>query len=188
MVAATNKIPDDAVKRGTLREDLYYRLNVFHIHLPPLRDRKEDIPPISESLIALLNKKHECRVTGVSRRGAGYVSRPQLAGQCPRAAQRARAGGDSGFAGSDRAQTSFAGLPGSALRWRRRWLDGDCVQFRVGTTVEEAERGLILRTLEHTKNNKTKAAEILGISLKTLHNKLKEYGAATAVAGGAGGE
>jgi DNA-binding NtrC family response regulator len=53
--------------------------------------------------------------------------------------------------------------------------NGDCVVFRVGTTVEEAERGLILRTLEHTNNNKTRAAEILGISLKTLHNKLKEY-------------
>jgi DNA-binding NtrC family response regulator len=57
-------------------------------------------------------------------------------------------------------------------------VEGDCVQFRLGTTVEEAERGLILRTLEHTRNNKTKAAEILGISLKTLHNKLKEYGTA----------
>jgi len=63
-------------------------------------------------------------------------------------------------------------------------VDGDCVQFRVGTTVEEAERGLIMRTLEHTKNNKTKAAEILGISLKTLHNKLKEYGASTTAAAG----
>ena len=54
--------------------------------------------------------------------------------------------------------------------------DGDQVRFSIGTTVEEAEKGLILRTLEHTKNNKTRAAEILGISLKTLHNKLKEYG------------
>ncbi len=53
------------------------------------------------------------------------------------------------------------------------------VRFTVGTTVEEAEKGLILRTLEHTRNNKTRAAEILGISLKTLHNKLKEYGGKT---------
>jgi DNA-binding NtrC family response regulator len=55
--------------------------------------------------------------------------------------------------------------------------DADAVRFQIGTTVEEAEKGLILRTLEHTRNNKTRAAEILGISLKTLHNKLKEYGA-----------
>jgi len=54
--------------------------------------------------------------------------------------------------------------------------DHDMVRFQIGTTVEEAEKRLILRTLEHTRNNKTRAAEILGISLKTLHNKLKEYG------------
>jgi DNA-binding NtrC family response regulator len=56
--------------------------------------------------------------------------------------------------------------------------DRDAVRFQIGTTVEEAEKGLIIRTLEHTRNNKTRAAEILGISLKTLHNKLKEYGGA----------
>ncbi|HLZ92741.1 MAG TPA: helix-turn-helix domain-containing protein, partial [Candidatus Acidoferrum sp.] len=55
--------------------------------------------------------------------------------------------------------------------------DQSTIRFPIGTTVEEAEKGLILRTLEHTRNNKTRAAEILGISLKTLHNKLKEYGA-----------
>src|SRR5580704_17467537 len=67
VLAATNKVPGEAVKKGTLREDLYYRLNVFHIHLPPLRDRKDDIPPIAEALITLLNGRHECRVTGVSQ-------------------------------------------------------------------------------------------------------------------------
>jgi DNA-binding NtrC family response regulator len=55
--------------------------------------------------------------------------------------------------------------------------DANSIRFQIGTTVEAAEKGLILRTLEHTRNNKTRAAEILGISLKTLHNKLKEYGA-----------
>ena len=61
--------------------------------------------------------------------------------------------------------------------------DPDAVKFQIGTTVEEAEKGLILRTLEHTRNNKTRAAEILGISLKTLHNKLKEYGSKELVIG-----
>jgi DNA-binding NtrC family response regulator len=68
-------------------------------------------------------------------------------------------------------QPAAPGPGGASVR------DVDGVRFQIGTTVEEAEKGLILRTLEHTRNNKTRAAEILGISLKTLHNKLKEYGA-----------
>src|SRR5689334_22019039 len=66
VVAATNKVPEEAVRGGHLREDLFYRLNVFHIHLPPLRERKSDIPSITETLIGDLNRKHECRVTEVS--------------------------------------------------------------------------------------------------------------------------
>src|ERR1700687_4253690 len=66
VVAATNKIPEEAVRGGYLREDLYYRLNVFHIHLPPLRERKEDIAPVAECLISDLNRKHSCRISDVS--------------------------------------------------------------------------------------------------------------------------
>ena len=66
LLASTNKAPEEAVRGGHLREDLYYRLNVFHVHLPPLRDRKEDIPPMAEALLGDLNRKHECRVAGVS--------------------------------------------------------------------------------------------------------------------------
>src|SRR6266481_8320879 len=63
VVAATNKIPEEAVKGGHLREDLYYRLDVFHIHLPPLRERKEDLIAVSEFLIGELNKKHSCKIS-----------------------------------------------------------------------------------------------------------------------------
>lgn len=66
ILAATNKVPEEAVKGGHLREDLFYRLNVFHIHMPPLRDRKEDIEAIAEALIPDLNRKHEARVTGMA--------------------------------------------------------------------------------------------------------------------------
>ena len=66
VVAATNKVPEEAVRGGHLREDLYYRLNVFHIHLPPLRERKEDIEPIAEFLIGDLNRKHDCKVSDIS--------------------------------------------------------------------------------------------------------------------------
>src|SRR5205085_3376628 len=66
VVAATNKVPEEAVRGGYLREDLYYRLNVFHIHLPPLRERKEDIRSIAEALLGDLNRKHDCRVAEIS--------------------------------------------------------------------------------------------------------------------------
>src|SRR5208282_2210709 len=66
VVAATNKVPEEAVRGGHLREDLYYRLNVFHVHMPPLRDRKADIPTLAEVLLGDLNRKHECRVAEIS--------------------------------------------------------------------------------------------------------------------------
>src|SRR6266571_955493 len=182
VVAATNKIPDEAVKKGSLREDLYYRLNVFHIHLPPLRDRKEDILPIAESLISLLNSKHECRETGIAQEVQDVFRAHNWPGnvrELRNALERAVILAGQGLIERKHLPATFTSPAVEAPV-----MDGECVQFRVGTTVEEAERGLIMRTLEHTKNNKTKAAEILGISLKTLHNKLKEYGGNTTAAAG----
>ena len=183
VVAATNKLPEEAVKSGTLREDLYYRLNVFHIHLPPLRDRKEDILPIAESLLTLLNSKHECKVTGISPQVQEIFRAHNWPGnvrELRNAIERAVILAGQGLIERKHLPATFDSPTVEAPL-----VDGDCVQFRVGTTVEEAERGLIMRTLEHTKNNKTKAAEILGISLKTLHNKLKEYGASASAGAGA---
>src|SRR6266478_2897818 len=180
VVAATNKIPDEAVKKGSLREDLYYRLNVFHVHLPPLRERKEDIPAIADSLIALLNAKHECRVTGISPEVQEVFQSYNWPGnvrELRNALERAVI-----LAGQGNIERQHLSPTFTSPAVEAPATEGDCVQFRLGTTVEEAERGLILRTLEHTKNNKTKAAEILGISLKTLHNKLKEYGTASVAA------
>src|ERR1700730_13710891 len=67
LVAATNKVPEEAVRGGHLREDLFYRLNVFHVHLPPVRERRADIKPIAETLMGDLNRKHECRVSDISQ-------------------------------------------------------------------------------------------------------------------------
>jgi DNA-binding NtrC family response regulator len=192
VVAATNKVPDEAVKGGHLREDLYYRLNVFHVHLPPLRDRKEDIPVISEALMSEMNRKHECRVTGMSPAVQECLNRHSWPGnvrELRNVLERAVILAGEGVievkhlpaALLDRpeAESVAAAAPHTAA------AEMDAVRFTIGTTVEDAEKGLILRTLEHTRNNKTRAAEILGISLKTLHNKLKEYGAGKEFANGA---
>jgi DNA-binding NtrC family response regulator len=190
VVAATNKVPDEAVRGGHLREDLYYRLNVFHIHLPPLRERREDIQPIAENLVGDMNRKHECRVADISPAVTQALERHSWPGNVrelrnvlERAVILAGEGtiemkhlpaflqNRSATAEIAPASNGGEGSPAPAAA-----DDPETIRFSVGTTVEEAEKGLILRTLEHTRNNKTRAAEILGISLKTLHNKLKEYG------------
>jgi DNA-binding NtrC family response regulator len=179
VLAATNKVPEEAVRGGHLREDLYYRLNVFHVHLPPLRERKEDIDALAAALLADLNRKHECRVTEVSAEASEALHRhgwPGNVRELRNVLERAVILAGEGPIGMKHLPAFLRSAPdqqppagGSAPD------DPESVQFRVGTTVEEAEKGLILKTLEHTRNNKTRAAEILGISLKTLHNKLKEY-------------
>jgi DNA-binding NtrC family response regulator len=184
LVAATNKVPDEAIRGGHLREDLFYRLNVFHIHLPPLRERKEDVAPITDALVAALNRKHECRVTGVAPDVMDAFERHSWPGnvrELRNVLERAVIVAGEGtielkhvpafLQGHRAALAAVAGASTSVAP-----DDTESVHFSIGTTVEDAEKGLILRTLEHTRNNKTRAAEILGISLKTLHNKLKEYG------------
>jgi DNA-binding NtrC family response regulator len=184
LVAATNKVPEEAVRGGHLREDLYYRLNVFHIHLPPLRDRKEDIPPISNALIQDLNRKHECKVSDASpavmeafQRHSWPGNVRELRNVLERAVILAGEGSIEMKHLPAHLQTHTAASPAAPTNGTAPAAeDNDSIRLRIGTTVEEAEKELILRTLEHTRNNKTRAAEILGISLKTLHNKLKEYG------------
>ena len=199
VIAATNKVPEEAVRGGHLREDLFYRLNVFHIHLPPLRERKEDIVPIAEALLGDLNRKHDCRVVeipppvmealmghswpGNVRELRNVLERAVILAGEGAIELRHLPGFLQGKAPAGAAPPEAAATPGVAVAAASAAAqapppeDRETVRFQIGTTVEEAEKQLILRTLEHTRNNKTRAAEILGISLKTLHNKLKEYGA-----------
>ncbi len=175
VIAATNRKVEESVASGELREDLYYRLNVFHIELPPLRRRKDDIGPISEALIERLNKKHECRVTGIHADALDRLrlySWPGNVRELRNVLERAVI-----VAGEGRVLPShLIGFNPDGKSVALEDDDPDSVALSVGTTVREAEKRLILKTLDHTANNKTRAAKILEISLKTLHNKLKEYG------------
>jgi len=178
VLAATNKVPEDAVARGELRNDLYYRLNVFNIHMPPLREHKEDIPELMQTLLADMSAKHGRKVATVSEAVHNLFhnySWPGNVRELRNTLERAVIVCDSSVVETKHLPPGF----GQATV-RPSVEDSDGVRLGVGTTVEEAEKRLILKTLEATSNNKTRAAEILGISLKTLHNKLKEYGSAAA--------
>ena len=166
VIAATNANPAEAVKSGKLREDLYYRLNVFAIELPPLRQRKADLPLLIQSFLAECNARNNKAVAGVDPPAMRILEQYNWPGNVREL----------------RNVIERAVILGSGDFIEAKYLpplvndSSDVVQPTVslepGTTVEEAERRLILMTLEHTRDNKTRAAEILGISLKTLHNKL----------------
>jgi len=188
VIAATNRNLDEALKKGDLREDLYYRLNVFQIPLPPLRQRLSDLPVLCETLIAHLNRKNSCNVSHVSpevMEAFKKYSWPGNVRELRNVLERAVIVAGEGAIQMAHLPYDFGVSAGA--RPPAQVFEPDCVRLPVGTTVSEAEKALIQLTLQHTKNNKTRAAEILGISLKTLFNKLKEYGAAEAQEGAESG-
>jgi DNA-binding NtrC family response regulator len=173
VVAATNKDPEQSVANGGMRQDLYFRLNVFHIHLPPLREHKDDIPLLTEHILRDINIKHGKNVRGIgaevldifmSHTWPGNIR--ELRNVLERAAIM-----------SEKDLISRSSLPGEFGKMASKSpSDLSGIKFPIGTTVDAMERELIVQTLQATGNNKTRAAELLGVSLKTLHNKLKEYG------------
>jgi DNA-binding NtrC family response regulator len=174
VLASTNKEPEQAVAKGELRQDLYFRLNVFHINLPPLRERKDDIPLLVEYMLRDINAKHGRQVRGVSPdvlEMFDAYSWPGNVRELRNVLERAAIVSDRDLIGRSHLPVDFGHAPAAAAS------DLASLRFPLGTTVEAVERELILQTLAST-NNKTRAAELLGISLKTLHNKLKEYEAA----------
>ena len=166
VIAATNHEPSEAVRTGKLREDLYYRLNVFLVSLPPLRDRKEDLPLLVQSFIAEFNARNGKAVAAPTNEAMRVLEEHQWPGnvrELRNVIERATILADGRF-------IEPRHLPGALMQ--ASGPAQPALSLAPGTTVEEAERRLIEMTLEHTRENKTKAAEILGISLKTLHNKL----------------
>ncbi|MEP6635258.1 MAG: sigma-54 dependent transcriptional regulator [Acidobacteriota bacterium] len=171
LLAATNRDPDEAVRTGSMRQDLLYRLNVFRIHLPPLKDRKDDLPLLAQHLVTQLAEKHERPARFLSP-GAitalQYHAWPGNVRELRNVIERAVII----CSGEQIERHHFAPYP---IDQRERLRDEDTISFPVGTPIEEVERQMIMRTLQKTKNNKTRAAVLLGFSLKTLHNKLNLY-------------
>jgi len=176
VIAATNVNPHEAVSTGKLREDLYYRLNVFALDLPPLRERSEDIPLFVQSFLSEFNRTNGKGIRAVDQDAMHILEHYPWPGnnrELRNVIERATILAESEF-------IEPRHLPPTLLERGEESLP--TLTLSPGTTVDEAERRLILLTLEHTRNNKTRAAEVLGISLKTLHNKLnrmKDEGAKT---------
>ncbi len=183
ILAATNRALEEGIKAGNFREDLFYRLNVFRIELAPLRERLDDLPLLAETLIHQMNQKHGVRVSGLDEAAALSLRRRSWPGnvrELRNVLERASILAGEGLIRPGHLPTP----PGAETIVQAIHHDPEAIVLRVGTTVDEGERALIEKTLEHTKNNKTRAAEILGVSLKTLHNKLKLYGGDTSESSG----
>ncbi len=173
VLAATNKDPEQAVSKGSLRQDLYFRLNVFHIHLPPLREHKEDLQLLVDHMLRDINIKHNKHVRGVGAEVMDVFlsyTWPGNVRELRNVLERASIVCDRELIGRPHLPTDFGRAPANSTS------ELSSIRFPVGTTVDAVERALIVQTLAATGNNKTRAAELLRISLKTLHNKLKEYG------------
>ncbi|MEK6282242.1 MAG: sigma-54 dependent transcriptional regulator [Acidobacteriota bacterium] len=171
LLAATNQEPEEAVAKGTLREDLLYRLNVFRLHLPSLKERKEDLPLLAQYLVTALAERHARPAKFLSPAAVDVLqfhAWPGNVRELRNVIERAVII----CSGEQIERHHFAPYP---IEQRERLRNEDTITLPVGTPIEEVERQMIMRTLQKTKNNKTRAAELLGISLKTLHNKLNLY-------------
>lgn len=181
VLAATNREPEVQIEEGALREDLYYRLKVFMVRLPPLRDRGDDVLLLAEHFLGELNRanraeKHlrdDARAVLMDYAWPGNVRelRNVIAHAFVLATEgvgaddlpaEIRAGGS--------ASPSTGAVPSAA------GASQPAVTIRVGTSIAEAERELILATLHELDGNKERTASTLGISLKTLYNRLNQYG------------
>ena len=168
VVAATNRNLEQAVKSGAFREDLYYRLNVFTIPLPPLRQRREDIPLLARHFIAEAAERNRRDVQGIDDRAMEAVIHHPWPGNI----RELRNVIERAVLMAQGPIIKMSELPVGA----QPVLEPDSLRVAVGQPLKDVERELIFKTLAAAGGNKTRTAAILGISLKTLHNKLNRYG------------
>jgi len=168
IIAATNRIPERAVAEGKLREDLLYRLNVFPLRLPPLRDRLDDVPLLADHFLQKI-----CEEEGQVKRFAPTAYAAMNAHEWPGNVRELR----------NAVQRAYVMAQDSVIT--ERWMDLGSgavakpavpqLTFPIGTSLADAQRELILATLAHFDGHKERTAAALGVSLKTLYNRLKEY-------------
>ena len=178
ILAATNRPPLKAVKEGHLREDLFYRLNVFHIPLPPLRERKEDLPMLVHALLGILKQDHDLPIPtiepGVMERFQHYEW-PGNVRELRNVLERAVILAGKGPINTSHLPDRLGVTTPPPAPAAEPVVEAGKLSLTVGCSLRDAEKALILATMEYTNQNRRRTAEILGLSLKTIQIKLKEY-------------
>ena len=168
VIAATNRNLEEDIAQGRFREDLFYRLNVVHIQVPPLRDRKDDIPLMLNAFLDEFNRENNKSITGFDSRSRSALYKYDWPGNI----RQLRNCVESAVVMCSGNEITLEDLPPTV----RGAAESNVIQVPVGITMAEAEKIIIQQNLASNQGNKTKTADILGIGRKTLHRKLEEYG------------
>lgn len=168
IVAATNKNLEEEVKAGRFREDLYYRLNVVHLKVPSLKERKDDLPLLIDSFIKKFAAENEKEIIGIDSKAKAALLKYDWPGNI-RQLQNCI---ESSVVMSNGKQIKLEDLPLSVSEYTGQ----EAISIPMGISLEDAEKIIIMQNLSANKGNKSKTADILGIGRKTLHRKLNEYG------------
>ena len=168
VIAATNRNLEEEITQGRFREDLFYRLNVVHIQVPPLRDRKDDIPLMLNAFLDEFNRENNKSITGFDSRSRSALYKYDWPGNI----RQLRNCVESAVVMCSGNEITLEDLPPTV----RGAAESNVIQVPMGITMAEAEKIIIQQNLASNQGNKSKTADILGIGRKTLHRKLEEYG------------
>jgi two-component system response regulator HydG len=155
------------VRGGTFREDLYYRLNVVNIKLPPLRDRRDDIPFLVHYFIEKNNKKYNMKVKGISQKAMNLLTEYEWTGNVRELENTI----ESVLVVNSPLVIDVQHLPQEIRNFKERT---EVISIKIGTPLEEVEKEMLIQTLRMTKGNKRRAAHLLGINVRTIHRKMEE--------------
>jgi DNA-binding NtrC family response regulator len=171
VIAASNIDLEEATKEGRFRRDLFYRLNVYPITLPPLRERREDIPLLAIHFLETFNKRSGKNISGITEKALSRMRRYDWPGnvrEIENAVERAVIIAQGKLITVDDLPDSVRGAESEADAQKS-------IEVQVGSTMDDVEKLLILETLAFTRGDRSRTAQILGIGRKTLYRKLQQY-------------